>query len=321
MKSFSFLWKSLIPFYLVVSCSSDDPSVEWESLQSMPTARHSFGLVEFNGILYAIGGYSATGVKVVEAYDPSTKAWTTKESMPTGRGYLIVAKAAGKIYAIGGITGANLNNISYLYVNEEYDPVTNTWISKAPLPLDVMPPNSVLGNQFITGGTIDDKIYVMGGSSSGTVPTFIYDPSTNTWSKNLTPLEIFSNEPYSSTTLNGEIYVNHGATFIKYNTSDNEWRLLESSDVPRYGVALAAEADKIYGIGGYSWSTSGYSLSNFVEFYSTEDKNWSSYLSLDYPRHSAAAIVINNKLYVAGGAKVQNNVNIPIADFEATELK
>ena len=50
-------------------------------------------------------------------------------SMPTARGGLGVAVANGKIFAIGGLNGGLPLN-----TNEQFDPNTNQWTSKAPLP-------------------------------------------------------------------------------------------------------------------------------------------------------------------------------------------
>ena len=55
-------------------------------------------------------------------------SWTTKESMPTARGGLGVAVVNDQIYAIGGS-----NNDTQLGVTEEYNPVTDTWTTKAPI--------------------------------------------------------------------------------------------------------------------------------------------------------------------------------------------
>jgi len=76
----------------------------WTTLTSMSEGRKGMGVVEANGKIYAIGGYTT-----VEEYDPATDTWTTKADMPTARRYLGVAEVNGKIYAIGGIYGGYLS--------------------------------------------------------------------------------------------------------------------------------------------------------------------------------------------------------------------
>ena len=54
--------------------------------------------------------------------------------MPTARGFLALAAGPnGKLYAIGGaVAGTAGNNI--VNIVEEYDPATDTWATRAPLP-------------------------------------------------------------------------------------------------------------------------------------------------------------------------------------------
>jgi len=59
----------------------------------------------------------------------------------------------GKIYAIGGMTqpSSSFNTV------EEYDPVTDTWTMKSPMPT----------RRFaLSASTVDGKIYAIGGQGS-----------------------------------------------------------------------------------------------------------------------------------------------------------
>ena len=65
----------------------------------MPTARWSLATGVVNGIIYAIGGVSSSGiVATVEAYNPRTDTWTQKADMPTARGWLSVSVVNDKIW-------------------------------------------------------------------------------------------------------------------------------------------------------------------------------------------------------------------------------
>ncbi|HEX4850111.1 MAG TPA: hypothetical protein VFV08_04850, partial [Puia sp.] len=52
---------------------TDQPS--WKFLSPMPTERYSFGLVAYNHLFYAIGGYNTNGSNAVEVYDPANDKW------------------------------------------------------------------------------------------------------------------------------------------------------------------------------------------------------------------------------------------------------
>src|SRR2546426_9123415 len=98
--------------------------------------------------------------------------------------------------------GGNNVNAGVLGTVEAYDPTTNTWTTKAPMPT----PRHGLGTSVVNG-----VIYAMGGSAGyllGTVEA--YDPATNTWS---TKASMPTARYYPSTSIvNGVIYAVGGAT-------------------------------------------------------------------------------------------------------------
>ncbi|MEW6232559.1 MAG: kelch repeat-containing protein, partial [Chloroflexota bacterium] len=89
-----------------------DPATNtWVARASMPTARHSFGVVAAsNGKIYVIGGYNSSGfLATVEEYDPATDSWSASPSVSVARAWTGAAEANnGKIYLIGGWNGNNI---------------------------------------------------------------------------------------------------------------------------------------------------------------------------------------------------------------------
>ncbi len=85
--------------------------------------------------------------------------------MPTARYDLAVVSVEGKILAIGGRNG------SKQAVVEEFDPFTNTWLTKAPLP------TARWGLAAVENG---GKVYAIGGSYP-VAEVDIYDPSNDIW--------------------------------------------------------------------------------------------------------------------------------------------
>jgi N-acetylneuraminic acid mutarotase len=321
-----------IVILLLNACSKDNTASPvtpqnkgWQNLSSMPTPRHDFGFVECNNLLYAVGGYNADGLKTVEAYDPSSDRWTTKAPMPTARAYLVVATVSNKIYAIGGITGGDLNDITYLKTTEEYDPASDTWTEKSPIPITVLAPNNVLGNLFIAGAAVNGKIYVAVGYSDGDVPTYIYDPATDTWSTGKS-ISKFNLQPYYATASGNNLYVSNGNDFLQYLPSSDEWLELplpQTSIIGSvYGTCLASDNGNIYAIGGDINAADIPLNSDDVETYDPVHSAWTEDSSLNMERNAAAAIVYNKKLYVLGGASLQTNgTNVPIANFEVLSLQ
>jgi N-acetylneuraminic acid mutarotase len=58
--------------------------------------------------------------------------WTLKSYLPTGRAGASATTLYNKIYVMGGITSSP--DFTNLAVNEVYDPLTNTWEIKQPMP-------------------------------------------------------------------------------------------------------------------------------------------------------------------------------------------
>ncbi|MEM3051195.1 MAG: kelch repeat-containing protein [Candidatus Bathyarchaeia archaeon] len=110
----------------------------WVTRAPMQVARFSLGAAAVNGRIYAIGGNTRSG----------------------GGGTL-----KGPLPVKGGITG----------VNEEYDPETDTWRFKTPMPTARM--------DFAIAA-YKGKIYCIGGyAADGNVTGVneVYDPATDTW--------------------------------------------------------------------------------------------------------------------------------------------
>jgi hypothetical protein len=149
----------------------------------MPTPRDWYAVGVAKGILYAVGGWGPTGL--VEAYDPATNRWTTKALMPTPRSMFGVGVVNGILYAVGGECCLPGHGSRVLGTLEAYDPTTNSWTGKAPMPTPRYLFAVAVANQLF---------YVVGGhkGSGGNVPTTTeyatpvdvveaYDPIRNTW--------------------------------------------------------------------------------------------------------------------------------------------
>ena len=89
-----------------------------------------------------------------KSYDPdNTAGWFTMAPMPTPRRAAAVATVNGKVYVMGGAIRDEAPWVA-LNVTEEYDPKTNTWRERAPMPT---------ARELMMAGVVDGKIYVVGG--------------------------------------------------------------------------------------------------------------------------------------------------------------
>src|SRR5262245_61702911 len=173
-----------------------DPAVDkWTKKKPMALPAHHEALSSLNGKIYVFGGFVAppTGggwVPINNAweYDPVADSWTALPPMPTKRGSAIAFEVGGKFYVIGGAAlhpglesgsavGATGRAVD---TNEMYDPATKTWTARTSLPT---------ARNHAFGGTINNKIYVIGGrlsaagigAATNSDLVEIYDPAANVW--------------------------------------------------------------------------------------------------------------------------------------------
>jgi len=132
----------------------------WTRKTDMPTPRHFPGISVVDGKIYVIGGIRnceyTSSLSTVEEYDPAADTWTTKTSMPTARTALSACVVNGKIYVIGG--ASNYKSTATIFSTvEEYDPVTDSWMSIAEMPT---------ARQSLSTNVVDGNIYAIGGSTT-----------------------------------------------------------------------------------------------------------------------------------------------------------
>jgi N-acetylneuraminic acid mutarotase len=127
--------------------------------------------------------------------------------MSQARAYFpVVADSHGIIYAIGG-GNASCQNLASV---EAYDPATNMWTTKAPMPAAVYNQSAALGP--------DGRIYnfsgqVGGGCTSPSANLFIYDPVGNAWTSGTNvPVAVNGSAAASGAGVNALLYVFGGTT-------------------------------------------------------------------------------------------------------------
>lgn len=218
---------------MLSTCAAAD---SWVSKAGMLRGRSCLGVAVVYGKIYAIGGASASGFSSFnEQYDPTIGTWTLKAPMPTSRSAFGIAVFQDKIYCIGGYAMNANKKGDATGVNEAYDPATDTWQTKTPM---LEPSLNVRAN------VVDGKIYLIGGSTNGTINQ-VYDPTTDLWTtKASVPTAVSS---YASAVICNKIYIFTSNLTQIYNAENDSWSLGAPAPSP---VILATAGAATYAVIG-----------------------------------------------------------------------
>ena len=247
---------------------------------------------------------------VVPAAQPASASvaggtWATKASMPTPRSNLAagtVNNSLGQpvLYAIGGN-----NETGWLRTVEAYNFATNSWSTKAKLPLAL-----TLGNGV---GVIGGKLYLAGGlfEASGVVGWHpglnVYDPARNTWTKKADMPKRFAQGVTG--VINGKLYVLPGTCnncgpstpnrrFYRYDPVTNIWTALPWAPDAHIEGAAGVINGKFYVAGGAGQTRTR------LDVYDPATNKWRTLAPMPTPRYGATGAVLQNKLYVIGRSNV-----------------
>jgi N-acetylneuraminic acid mutarotase len=259
----------------------DPASDKWTKMNGIPLPVHHAGLAVYHDKIYMFGGYILNtdpnipggGWEPVDnawQFDPVANSWKALAPLPGKRGSPIAEEVGGQIYVIGGaIPEPGSKEVAIrpsraarsVSTNEAYDPETNKWTTRSPMPT---PRNHAFA------GTVNGKIYVIGGRITSPFITVAsnldiveeYDPATNTWggSGSRTPMPT-ARSGGGWTTYSGKIYVGGGEIQTRqmlgafraleaYDPATNSWSILQSMPIPRHGVATAVLNGKIHFVSG-----------------------------------------------------------------------
>ncbi len=255
-----------------------DPATNaWVQKKPMPIPSHHSMTAVLNDKVYVFGGFLQPGkdlawqpIDDAWEYSPDTDSWKAIARLPSKRGAGAAVVVNGKIYVIGGATtlpGASDPAIRFdgkphdmcVGTVDEYDPATNSWRSRAPMP--------TARNHFF-GAEVGGKIYAIGGRLGSTFITRAsntdvveeYDVAQNLWTtKAQMPT---ARSGMAGGVWHGRIYVGGGEfqndkivaafrAFEAYDPATNSWdQSLPRMRIPRHGFAGAVLGDQLHYIAG-----------------------------------------------------------------------
>ena len=246
-----------------------------------------------------------------------TQKWARLAEFPEPTEELVGASAGGKLYVFCGLA-PGWKPMGLVY---EYDPATDTWTKKKPMPL---------ASHHVSFTEHRGKIYAFGGfvlPQSGP-PAWVpidnaweYDPATDAW-RALAPLPTKRGSPVA-VSVGERMYVIGGAVTAagqasvhparphlstgaveEYDPAANSWQPRAPMPTPRNHAVAGVAGNKVYVIGGRvggAFITGPSSNTDIVEEYDPAANSWTFRAKMPTPRSAMAAGVHQGRIYVSGG--------------------
>jgi N-acetylneuraminic acid mutarotase len=282
----------------------------WATRADMPsTERRNPALAEVRNasgqsVLYVIGGTTLRGASLgkLQAYNVAANTWSYKAEMPTplynsnGTGVI-----NGKIYISGGLRWYK----SYSEALFVYDPATNQWSQKRPMPGT---------NEGGATGVINNKLYVLTGcfaedcSPLGTT-FYRYDPTTNQWTSLPTPpSNLFRS---IAGTIGKKFYTsgNNGQVGV-FDPVTNSWTLkAPTGDLPYNAAGIALQA-KLYALNLDHGNPDG-TVTTSIRVYDPVTNVWTKRPSVTLKQTGRLALVHRDggpRIEMVGGIRPGNNL-------------
>lgn len=196
----------------------------WRPLTEVPQEAplRGCGLCTLHNYLFLAGGIRGSGAEAVCSnevfcYNPLTNIWSQVRPMQQARAQLKLVALDGLLYAIGG---------ECLYSMECYDPRTDAWTSRAPLPAGTFPVAheavACQGDIYVTGGHLFYRL-------------LRYSPMKDAWDE--CPYSASHRRSSDMVALGGFLYRfdllrGVGAAVMRYNTVTSSWSRAASLPLP-----------------------------------------------------------------------------------------
>ena len=229
-------------------------------------------------------------------------SWQSLTGMPAARSAAGGAVINDILYVAGGTNGGDQSS---LYA---YDPVANSWSTRASMPGGRYQPSGV--------AVYNNELYFFGGwtTSPGLPNTnlYIYNPGANTWRSGAAMPTLSACG--AAGTIGTKIYVTNAcdgnsgyrSVLRVYDPAANSWTSLPNSSAEHSNPAYAVIDGKLYVAGGATSTT----YTNVLEVYDPVANSWSSRAPMPTPREGATGAVINGKFYVIGGTTGSGVLNV-----------
>ncbi|MEO5593472.1 MAG: kelch repeat-containing protein [Chitinophagaceae bacterium] len=312
--------QNILPLMILLSSSviikSGDGKWEIVKTKNPVSNRGECGMAACNGKLYLLGG----GALPTEVFDRATLTWSSKAKAPVDINHFQPVSYQNKIYVLEAFTQGQYPeqpNLKSVYI---YDTDKDSWSTGGSLPEE--------RSRAAAGAALyNDKLYLVAGiqhgHTSGTTNMFDeYDPVTARWKA--LPDAPHIRDHCAAAVIKDKLYIAGGRntsyheaanfmSFFKktvlevdcYDFKTGQWSTLAAKlPLGSGGGSMVNLDDKLYYMGGERATETepNQPRANVFWLDPSTNEQWKETNSLHEARNGMSAAVINNNIYVFGGA-------------------
>jgi hypothetical protein len=229
--------------------------------------------------------------------------WVPQAKIPIVRSSHATAEADGIIYLFGG-KDENWDSVF------AFNPGTNSWESKSPMPTGVF---------SISAHQINGLIYMISGFATGGPTNLlqIYNPITDSWSAGTSMPT--SRYVFSSSVVNGKIYVIGGqesgvdlTAVEEYDPTTDRWTIKSAAPIACSEASASTLDGMIYYVGGCY----GGGYTSAVYIYNPLVDLWSVGTPMNHKRWGLSTSIVDGKLYALGGQNSEGGLLNIVEEYD-----
>lgn len=302
---------------LLWSCGAASANdYRWSLAPSLPVPVQEIYPTVSHGQIVVAGGLRAGKGNMLEIDDrvwmltPGAAQWQPAPALPERRHHPLLVGTEKGVWSFGGFIESdngqwtNTSTVMFLWQGSE------SWQLKEPMPVTL---------SETVSAHLSDGIHLAGGRSAtkqkngqwldskDTNWHGVLNPDTGIWST--APVLPTPRNSACSAVLDGQWHVIGGRTVEGGNLAVHEvfspqtrkWKTLAPLPKAQGGLTCAAYLGDIYVFGG-EYFTEGGGVYRDVWRYSPRKRTWSSVSTMPVPRHGLGSVVLDNKIWLIGGA-------------------
>ena len=269
----------------------------WSAMNSMPQAAIMASAVYYplTNKIYVFGGEdegSGVNYNITRIYDIASNTWNTGANMPDVRSFMASGynSTNGKIYLVSGYNTGDVSSAQP--TTWEYDPVADTFTTRAPIP------HAVGG---AASGIINGHLYMAGGrDATNTVVNLVwdYDTAADTWTQRSNMPGVQNNVPGSAVALNRLWIFGGGNPFGPIAGAPTQDASASTKAAFASSSSNSVPAANALGLNARNRVPD---LTNTGYVYDPADDSWSDAPSMNELRSFVSGTSIGARVFAAGG--------------------